>query len=63
MSRWTQGNIQTMSNRKTPTEAQLTANQANAAHSTGPKTTEGKRIASHNALKNSLTGQTVPPSH
>ena len=49
-----------MSNRKTtPTEAQLAANRANAEHSTGPKTEEGKRIASHNALKTCLTGRTV----
>jgi hypothetical protein len=35
------------------------ANAANAQHSTGPKTEEGKRIASHNALKTGLTGRTV----
>ena len=49
-----------MSNRRTtPTDAQLAANRANAAHSTGPKTPEGKRTASHNALKTGLTGQTI----
>ena len=35
------------------------ANRANAQHSTGPRTEEGKRIASHNALKTGLTGRTV----
>lgn len=35
------------------------ANQANAQLSTGPKTEEGKRITSHNALKTGLTGRTV----
>ena len=49
-----------MSNRQTtPTDAQLTANRANSTHSTGPKTPESKRIASHNALKTGLTGQTI----
>ncbi len=49
-----------MSNRRTPTtDAQLTANRANSTHSTGPRTPEGKRIASHNALKTGLTGRTV----
>lgn len=50
-----------MSNRRNSpiSEAQLAANRANAAHSTGPKTAEGKRIASHNALKTGLTGRTV----
>ncbi len=35
------------------------ANRANAQLSTGPRTEEGKRIASHNALKTGLTGRTV----
>ncbi len=35
------------------------ANRANAAKSTGPKTEEGKKISSHNALKTGLTGRTV----
>ena len=49
-----------MSNRRTTaTDAQLTANRANSTHSTGPKTQAGKRIASHNALKTGLTGQTI----
>lgn len=39
--------------------ARTIANRANAALSTGPKTEEGKRIASHNALKTGLTGRTI----
>ncbi len=39
------------------TPAQLAANRANATHSTGPKTEEGKRISSQNALKTGLTGR------
>ncbi len=35
------------------------ANRANAERSTGPRTEEGKRIASYNALKTGLTGRTV----
>ncbi len=35
------------------------ANRANAEHSTGPRTEEGKRIAAQNALKTGLTGRTV----
>ena len=34
-------------------------NRQNAQHSTGPKTPEGKRRVSLNALKHGLTGQTV----
>ena len=41
------------------TEAQINANRANAQHSTGPSSPEGKLIASHNAVKNCLTGRTV----
>jgi hypothetical protein len=40
-------------------EAQITANRANAQSSTGPKTEAGKRISSHNAVKTALTGATV----
>jgi hypothetical protein len=36
------------------TEAQITANRRNAAKSTGPKTAEGKAIASRNALSHGL---------
>ncbi len=41
------------------TPARQLANQANAQLSTGPKTEEGKAIASRNALTTALTGQTV----
>src|SRR5580692_7986910 len=34
-------------------------NQANAQHSTGPTTEEGKKISSQNALRHGLTAQTV----
>lgn len=40
-------------------QAQLTANRANAQLSTGPRTEAGKRIASLNAVKTGLTGRTV----
>jgi hypothetical protein len=40
-------------------EAQLAANRANAQHSTGPLTPEGRAISSRNALKAGLTGRTV----
>jgi len=38
--------------------AQLTANRANAQHSTGPKTEAGKQHSSQNALKHGLTAAT-----
>jgi hypothetical protein len=38
------------------TEAQLTANGANALHSSGPKTAAGKAASSHNHLSHGLTG-------
>ena len=41
------------------TEAQIAANQRNAALSSGPTTLEGKNTSSHNAVKTGLTGQTV----
>jgi len=40
-------------------QAQITANQANAQLSTGPSSTEGKAKSSRNALKTGLTGHTV----
>ncbi len=39
--------------------ARIAANQANAQHSTGPKTAEGKSKASLNAVTTALTGRTV----
>ena len=42
-----------------PSEAQVRANQANAQHSTGPKTESGKSKSSLNAVKTGLTGRTV----
>jgi hypothetical protein len=42
-----------------PSEARLAANRANAQHSTGPKTEEGKAKSSLNAVKTGLTGRTV----
>ncbi len=41
------------------TTSQIAANQANAQHSTGPTSPEGKAKISHNALKTGLTGRTV----
>jgi hypothetical protein len=38
---------------------QISANQANAQLSTGPRTEEGKKRSSLNALKSGLTGRTV----
>ena len=37
----------------------LSSNQANAQHSTGPRTAAGKRRSSLNALRHGLTGHTV----
>ena len=41
------------------TDRQLAANRANAQHSTGPKSEQGKATASLNAVKTALTGRTV----
>ena len=38
------------------TDAQIRANQANAQHSTGPKTAEGKAVSSRNNIRVGLTG-------
>ena len=37
------------------TEAQIAANRANAEHSTGPKTEEGKEASSHNRASHGLS--------
>ncbi len=39
-----------------PTQAQITANKANAQHSTGARTEAGKAASSHNHLSHGLTG-------
>jgi hypothetical protein len=41
------------------TPSRIEINQANSQHSTGPKTPEGKKISSQNALRHGLTGQLV----
>ena len=41
------------------TESQINANRANAQHSSGPSSPEGKLKSSHNALKTGLTGRTI----
>ena len=47
-------------NAKPPVSAaKIAANQANALHSTGPKSEAGKRASSHNAVKTALTGRTI----
>ncbi len=43
----------------TLSDARLAANRANAQHSTGPRTEEGKARVSLNAVKTGLTGRTV----
>jgi hypothetical protein len=43
----------------TPTETRAEINRANSQHSTGPKTPEGKKRISLNALRHGLTGQVV----
>jgi hypothetical protein len=40
-------------------QEQLLANRANAQHSTGPVSPDGKSKVAHNALKTGLTGRTV----
>jgi hypothetical protein len=51
--------IRRAAERKALKEARRAANQANAQLSTGPKTPEGKRKSSLNAVKTGLTGTTV----
>jgi hypothetical protein len=46
-------------NTEAPSDARLAANRANAQHSTGPRTEEGKAKSSMNAVKTGLTGRTV----
>ena len=41
------------------TEAQLNARRENAQHSTGPRTTAGKKRSSLNAFRHGLTGQII----
>jgi hypothetical protein len=41
------------------TEQQLAANRANAQHSTGPATPEGRKRSSQNALRHGITAQTT----
>jgi hypothetical protein len=41
------------------TEKQITANQQNAKHSTGPRTESGKRRSRRNAVRHGLTAETV----
>src|SRR5690242_16938308 len=41
------------------TSPQTRANRANAQHSTGPRTEEGKRRSSLNALRHGLTGHVI----
>ena len=45
------------------TAAQITANQMNAAKSTGPKTPEGKAAAARNSTKHGLSGAFTVLSH
>jgi hypothetical protein len=40
-----------------PSAAQIIANQANAQHSTGPRTPEGKAASAQNATKHNLAGE------
>jgi hypothetical protein len=41
------------------TEQQLAANRANAQHSTGPNTPDGRKRSSQNALRHGITAQTT----
>ncbi len=41
------------------TSSQIAANQANAQLSTGPRTGQGKSVASRNATKHGFTGKSI----
>src|SRR5215831_6523305 len=45
------------------TPAQITANQQNATHSTGPKTPAGRAAAARNATKHGLSGAFIVLPH
>jgi hypothetical protein len=42
-----------------PSQRQLEANRANARHSTGPRSSQGKSRARMNAVKHGLTAQCI----
>ena len=49
--------------KKTRSEKQAAANRANAAHSTGPRTEQGKSVSSQNATSHGLYAATVVVHH
>jgi hypothetical protein len=53
------GPASTCQENATLSDARLAANRANAQHSTGPRTPEGKATVCLNAVKTGLTGRTV----
>jgi hypothetical protein len=61
----TERSIRRAAERKARKQARKEANRRNSLLSTGPRSQEGKSIASHNALKTALTGRTVllPTDH
>ncbi len=50
-----------MTGTKRITEKQRAANRANAQHSTGPRSPEGKAIVSQNAVKHGVLAQAAIP--